>query len=86
MVMDKIDDPDDALRFAKHYGYLQEFITPSDSWFEVGDTPLETDGYSGHLIEDRAAEILIEKGRVVEISRGHPPGDGTTRVICYKPI
>ena len=84
--MDKIDDEKTALRFVRHYGYLQEFVTPSDSWFEAGDTPLQTDGYSGHLIEDRTAEILIEQGKVIELKRGHPPGDGSTRVICYKPV
>jgi hypothetical protein len=82
---DKIDDQETALQFVKHYGYLHEFITPADSWFEVGDKPMQTDGRTGALIEDRTAERLIEQGKVVEVSRGNPPGDGgSTRVICYK--
>ena len=83
--MDKIDDPETAMRFVRHHGYLNEFRTPADSWFEVGEEPMRRDEVFGRLIEDQTAEILIEQGKVVEVSEGRLPNDSSTWVTCYQP-
>lgn len=82
--MNKVSDPETALRHIKHYGYLNAFETPADSWYEASDTPMEASEHVGELIGDEAAEELIEKGKVIEVERGHPPDDSTTRVVCYR--
>jgi hypothetical protein len=82
--MDKVTNPETALRHVRHYGYLNAFETLADAWFEASDTPMASSEHVGELIDDEAAEKLIEQGKVVEISRGHPPDDSTTKVICYQ--
>lgn len=83
--MDPITDPEEALHYVKFYGYLNEFETPADAWYVACDTPMEAGENNGELISDKAAETLIRQGKVIEVSRGHPPADSTTRVICYRP-
>ncbi len=82
--MNKVADPATALRHIKFYGYLNAFETLADAWFEASDTPMEATEHDGEPIADAAAETLIKEGKVVEISRGHPPDDGTTKVVCYR--
>ena len=77
-------DTKTALRHIKFYGYLNAFETLADSWFEASDTPMQAAEHNGEPIDADAAEALIKDGEVIEISRGHPPGDGTTKVICYR--
>lgn len=83
--MEKIDTPELALRYVKRYGYLNAFETLADAWFEASDTPMEAGENNGEPINDETAETLIRDGKVVEVSRGHPPGDNITKVICYRP-
>ena len=53
--MNKVSDPETALRHIKHYGYLNAFETPADSWYEASDTPMEASEHVGELIGSSSA-------------------------------
>lgn len=72
-----------ALFTIRERGYLNDFETITGAWYEVGRAPMETDEL-GYGVTASVAEKLIKEGKVIEVSRGHPPGDSHTRVVCYR--